>query len=94
MNNELLNRLWEVYCRVYYKGNDESYMSSVYLSFKNIYNKDLNWLIHTVSKAYLVGIIGVKNNLLLNQLINSDDISNHIIAFEMIYKHYLDNNKK
>ena len=90
MNDELLNRLWEVYC----KGDDESYMSSVYISFKDIYDKELNWLIYTVSKAYLVGVIGVKNNLLLTQLINSDDISNHIIAFEMIYKHYLDNNKK
>lgn len=87
MNNELLHRLWEVYC----KGDDESYMSGIYLSFKNLYDRDLNWLIHTVSKTYLVGVIGVKNNLLLNQLINSDDISNHIIAFEMIYKHYLDN---
>lgn len=90
MNDELLDRLWEVYCKVYCKGDDEFYMSSVYLSFKNLYDKDLNWLIHTVSKAYLVSIIGVKNNLLLNQLINSDDISNHIIAFEMIYQH-LDN---
>lgn len=91
MNDELLNRLWEVYYKVYCKGDDEFYMSSVYLSFKNLYDKDLNWLIHTVSKAYLVNIIGVKNNLLLNQLINSDDVSNHIIAFEMIYQHYLDN---
>lgn len=90
INDELLDRLWKIYC----KGDNESYMSDIYKSFKNIYNKDLNWLIHTVSKSYLVGIIGVKNNLLLAQLINSDDISNHIIAFEMIYKHYLDNNKK
>ena len=87
MNDELLDRLWKVYC----KGDDGSYMSSVYLSFKSIYDTDLNWLIRTVSKDYLVGVIGVKNNLLLAQLINSDDISNHIIAFEMIYKHYLDN---
>ena len=87
MNDELLDRLWEVYC----KGDNESYMSDVYKSFKSIYNIDLNWLIHTVSKTYLFGVIGVKNNLLLAQLINSDDISNHIIAFEMIYKHYLDN---
>lgn len=86
MNNELLDRLWKVYC----KGN-ESDMSDIYQSFKNMYDKDLNWLIHAVSKSYLVGVIGIKNNLLLNQLINSDDISNHIIAFEMIWKHYIDN---
>ena len=92
MNDELLDRLWEVYCKVYFnKGDNESYISSVYLSFKYIYDKDLSWSIHIVSKAYLVNIIGVKNNLLLNQLINSNDISNNIIAFEMIYKHYLDN---
>lgn len=87
MNNELLDRLWKVYC----KGYNESDMSDIYKPFKNIYDKDLNWLIHTVSKSYLVGVIGIKNNLLLAQLIYSDDISNHIIAFEMIYKHYIDN---
>ena len=85
MNNELLNRLWKVYC----KGGRNGDIPYTY--FKNVYDKDLNFLIHIVSKAYLVNVIGVKNNLLLAQLIYSDDIANHIIAFEMIYKHYLDN---
>lgn len=89
MNDELLDRLWEVFCNC--RGNN---LTCTYISFKNIYDKELNWLIYTVSKSYLAGVIGIKNNLLLVQLINSDDISNHIIAFEMIYKHYLDNNKK